>query len=107
MTRISLRNLLFFLLALFGMQACSQQRKPDNQQEEPLTRNTPVNDQHTRTVKPDTAALFPTERGAFKNYAFVINGEVIDQEALSDYAGATLHTVFSYDTTLQGRKYSG
>ncbi|MEC3882089.1 hypothetical protein, partial [Parapedobacter sp. 10938] len=45
--------------------------------------------------------------GAFKNYAFVINGEVIDQEALSDYAGATLHTVFSYDTTLQGRKYSG
>ncbi|MGV3763652.1 hypothetical protein [Parapedobacter sp.] len=94
---------LFFFLISFGFLACSQQIKPDNRYEESVIQSTPADDQNRRSVKPDTVI----ERSAFKNYVFVLDGEAIDQEELSRYAGASLHTVFPYDTTLQGRDYSG
>ena len=99
-----MKHALFFLLVLFGLPACFQQSKPDSRHD---AESTPVNDLNNPDTKPETLDPVLTERVEFKNYVFVLDGEVIGQGALSNYPNASLHAVLPYDTTLQGRKYSG
>lgn len=82
MTRYSL--LLF--LVLLGIRASSQSIYSSN---------------------PDSATLYPTKHGSFENYAFVLNGRVIEQHALTDNPGARLNNVFPYSIKLEGRSYLG
>jgi hypothetical protein len=56
---------------------------------------------------PDNATLYPTKHGSFENYAFVLNGRVIEQYALTENPGARLNKVFPYAIKLEGRSYLG
>lgn len=55
----------------------------------------------------DSASLFPTKHGHFENYAFVLNGNVLEQDSLINYPGTKLNTVFPYPIRLGGLHYSG
>ncbi|MEC3882080.1 hypothetical protein [Parapedobacter sp. 10938] len=81
-----MRHLLFLLSVLIGVQACFQQGK---------------------STHSDSSELFPNEYGTFEKYAFVVDGEIIEQQLLMDYPGAILNKVFPYDTTLAGHEYQG
>lgn len=59
------------------------------------------------SANPDSASLFPTKYGQFENYAFVLNGNVIEQDSLMNYPGTKLNNVFPYPIQLEGRSYSG
>lgn len=59
------------------------------------------------STNPDSATLFPTRHGTFENYAFVLNGKVIEQHALPDNPGAKLNNVFPYAIKLEGNSYRG
>jgi len=80
------RYSLLFLLVLFGIRALSQT---------------------VYSTNPDNATLFPTKHGTFENYAFVLNGKVIEQQSLINYPGAILNNVFPYAIKLEGRSYLG
>jgi len=59
------------------------------------------------SVCPDSASLFPKKHGRFENYAFVLNGNVIEQDSLINYPGTKLNNVFPYPIQLEGHPYSG
>lgn len=51
---------------------------------------------------------FQAEYGEFENYAFVLNGKVIEQQALVDHPGAVLDKIYPYHKMkLEGREYRG
>lgn len=56
---------------------------------------------------PDSAALFPKKYGTFKDYAFVLNGKLIERNALLNNSEAKLNNVFSNSITLEGKRYAG
>lgn len=59
------------------------------------------------SANPDSASLFPKKHGRFEDYAFVLNGNVIEQDSLMNYFGTKLNTVFPYPIQLEGRSYKG
>lgn len=59
------------------------------------------------SANPDSASLFPAKHGKFENYAFVLNGIVIEQDSLMNYPGTKLNNVFPYSIQLEGRSYKG
>lgn len=63
--------------------------------------------QHRKSTNPDGTVSSQTAYGTFENYAFVLNGKIIQQHALVDYPGATLDQIFPYVITLEGREYRG
>jgi len=63
--------------------------------------------QSVYSTNPDGATLFPTKHGKFENYAFVLNGKVIEQQSLTHYPGAILNNVFPYAIRLEGQHYLG
>ncbi len=81
-----MRHILLILLILSGTRAFSQA---------------------TYSTNPDSATLFPTKYGAFEDYAFVLNGKVIEQHALINSPGARLNNVFPYAIKLEGHNYRG
>lgn len=112
-----LKYLLFILLVLFGIQACTQKTDSSNQskdhhatdqQRQADEGDTTKAITHNRLQnKPDTANLPPSEHGTFKNYAFVVNSKVIPQQALADYPKAKLDKIFPYSIKLEGNEYRG
>src|SRR5690606_29478382 len=61
--------------------------------------------QSVYSINPYSATLFPTRHGEFENYAFVLNGKVIEQQSLTHYPGAILNNVFPYAVDLEGQHY--
>ncbi|HMR18317.1 MAG TPA: hypothetical protein PKA53_03370 [Sphingobacterium sp.] len=59
------------------------------------------------STNPDSATLFPTKHGTFENYAFVLNGKVIEEHTLVNHPGAKLNNVFPYAIKLEGQRYLG
>jgi len=68
----------------------------------------PTDIQQGKSAFPEKVAVSQTEYGTFENFAFVLNGKVIQQHALADYPGAVLDKIYSYgNIELEGRKYRG
>lgn len=59
------------------------------------------------SASPDSASLFPKKHGSFENYAFVLNGNVIEQDSLMNHPGTKLNNVFPYPIELERRSYKG
>jgi|GEM_PF-556789 len=59
------------------------------------------------STDPDSASLFPAKYGQFENYAFVLNGNLIEQDSLMNYPRTKLNNVFPYPIQLEGRSYKG
>lgn len=77
-----MKHLLLLFFVLLVAQACYQQGKS--------------------TAK-DKAA----EYGSFDNYAFVLDGKVVEHQVLVDHPGSKLNKIFPYKITLEGREYRG
>ena len=80
------KYILLFILVLSGLEVFSQSAYS-----------------HT----PDSAAMFPKKYGAFEHYAFVLNGKVIEHQALVNNPEAELNNIFPYPIRLGGRRYLG
>ncbi len=78
--------IIFILILLFSVQASAQSLYSAN---------------------PDSASLFPKKHGSFENYAFILNGTVIERDSLINYPGTKLNNVFPFPIQLKGRDYSG
>src|SRR5690606_7124831 len=82
-----MKNLLILLFALFGIAMDSEQGEP---------------------APAGTVAVSQAEYGTFENYAFVLNGKVIEQQALVNHPGAVLDKIHPYgNIELEGKKYRG
>lgn len=80
------RYILLFILVLSGLEVFSQSAYS-----------------HT----PDSAVMFPKKYGTFEHYAFVLNGKVIEHEALVANREAKLNNILPYPITLEGKRYLG
>jgi hypothetical protein len=67
----------------------------------------PVLSQQVYSTTADSATLFPTKHGMLENYAFILNGEIIEHHKLIDYPGARLDRIFPYDNIREKDKYQG
>lgn len=64
--------------------------------------------QYETSISFDTDTISQTTYGSFENYAFVVDGKLIQQNELIDYPGAKLYKIYPYSNIeLGGREYQG
>ncbi|WP_196937371.1 hypothetical protein [Sphingobacterium pedocola] len=81
-----MKNLLFLLLILFGVQAyCQQEEK----------------------LQKKTYTAQPTVYGNFEDFAYVVDGKIIEKGNLINYAGATLDWIYPKIIMLEDNQYPG